>query len=372
MSIVSPKGNPAAPVYVIINTPLPNDFEKGYVFSSGMGYVFDKMMHEAGIEDYYVTARKPDPDNTTMGGDWESYLQHHKPPIIITLDGAGRWLCNELDKKHRTKANKEDDSDISKYAGSLLTSPRCNWPHYVIPTYGPAEVIKQWKMRDIVINCDLAKAASELEWWKTHAYTLQPLPIRNYKVDFDNSFDELLAILESYRDSEILSTDIETIYPRPPTKTQPSQFYKILPGYPVCVGLASDINNGISFKLFRDSTVETRELWKKLAILLKDTPQVGQNYFNFDANFFESLGFKIPLEKCRDTMIMHHLLWAELPHKLQFLARQYTREVYWKDEGAGWAINNMRGMMIYNVKDVCVTLEIFQKELAELAERGLL
>ena len=65
-------------------------------------------------------------------------------------------------------------------------------------------------------------------------------------------------------------------------------------------------------------------------------------------------------------MILHHLLWPELPHKLQFLARQYTRHRYWKDEGAGWTIKNMAGMKIYNVKDCCVTLEIFDREMEEI------
>ena len=63
--------------------------------------------------------------------------------------------------------------------------------------------------------------------------------------------------------------------------------------------------------------------------------------------------------------------WTELKHTLQFQARQYTREVYWKDEGAGWSIKNMDQMKIYNCKDVMVTLEIYYAQLEEMKARGL-
>jgi hypothetical protein len=374
MSFLGNKGNPTSPVWILIDRPLSGDEDKGYLFSSPIGYVWDKMLQEAGIKDYYVTGYRRDTDNLKGWSNVAGDLEHYRPPIIIPLGHTGKQLLTCMNPKYLKKKGSYDtaneESEISKYSGSILTSPHLNYPHYIIPTEHPVDIIKQWKMRDIVINCDLAKAASELDYWKSHACTLQPLPEMEAKIDFE-SLDELLAIIDGMRDKEYVSCDIETVYPRAPTKTQPSQFYKILPGYPITVGLATSTTAGISFDMFRESNVETRELWKKLAVLLRDTPQVGQNYFNFDANFFEMLGFKIPLEKCRDTMIMHHLLWAELPHKLQFLARQYTRHPYWKDEGAGWSPKNMRGMKIYNVKDVCVTLEIFHKEREEIIQREL-
>ncbi len=376
MPLIANKGNPAAPVHVIADYPLTNDWDKGYMFSSGLGYVWDKMMQEAGLSDYYVTTRHPDRDDLMAGGDYESYIGKYKPPIIIPLDNSGAWFSQRMQKKHQVKKNynPDVDSEISKYAGSLLTADcgvvaKNSYPHYVIPTYGPSVIAKQWKERDIVISCDLSKAASELEYWKIN-HDVQPLPQRNPKIDFE-SFDELLYLIDSWLNLPYISNDIETVYPKAPTKTQPSQFYKILPGYPITIGLAPDPTFGISFDLFRESTIETRELWKHLAKLLNTVPSIGQNFFNFDACFYEMLGFKLPLEKCRDTMILHHLLWAELPHKLQFLARQYTREPYWKDEGAGWSAKNMRGMKFYNCKDVMVTYEIFEAEMQEIKERGI-
>lgn len=372
--IISSKGNPAAQVWVLADAPLSNDADKGYLFSSGTGYVFDKMMKDAGIDDYYVTALHPlidDVSSRNTFGSWESELNHYKPPIIIPLGPAGKVLCPELHKKFSPKKgeNLEDASAISKYAGSILISDKIKWPHYIVPTLSPVDVIRQWKLRDIVVSCDLAKAASELEFYNNN-HKLNSLPEIEAKVDFQD-LDELLYILKAMLDAEWISNDIETIYPKAPTKTQPSQYFKILPGYPITIGLAASTFSGISFDLFREKTAETRELWKLLAKVLWEVPSIGQNFFNFDANFYEMLGFRLPLEKCRDTMILHHLLWPELPHKLQFLIRQYTRHPYHKDEGAGWSIKNLRPMKVYNVKDCCTTLEVFDREMEEIKARGL-
>jgi hypothetical protein len=368
--LLETKGSSTSDVYVLVERPLAADADKGYLYSSGLGYVFDKMMQNAGIPDYCVKALRPDLQDNNSCGNWLGAITQYKPAVIIPLDGAGKWLLDQLRVFKNTKKTRDSDSEIAKYAGSVMQSPRLNWPCYIIPTYGPAACVKDWKLRDIVTSIDLGKAASELAYFRANARTLEPLPQITSKIDFE-SFDELLYILDQMRGSEYISNDIETIYPRAPTKTQPSQFYKILPGYPITVGLATNTTFGISFELFRNSIVETRELWKRLAILLRDSFSVGQNFFNFDANFYEMLGFKLPLEHCRDTMILHHLLWPELPHKLQFLARQYTRQQFWKDEGAGWSLKNMAQMKRYNVKDVCVTMEIFYAELEEMKARGI-
>lgn len=372
MPFIGNKGNPTSNCWVIVDTPLSGDEDKGYLFSSPMGYVFDKMMQDAGISDYYVTCMRPNTDHLDSWANIVGALNQFKPPIIIPLGHAGKNLLTCMHPK-RSKGghdNASRESELSKYSGSILSSSELTYSHYIIPTEHPIDIIKQWKLRDIVVSCDLGKASSELEYWKTHAHTLEPLPTREHKIDFE-SFDELLYIIDSFRNYPYVSNDIETVYPKAPTKTQPSQFYKILPGYPITASLAISSTYSISFDFFRETVSETRELWKHLYNLLWEVPSIGQNFFNFDANFYECLGFRLPLDKCRDTMILHHLLWAELPHKLQFLTRQYTREPYYKDEGHGWSLKNMRQLKIYNCKDTLVTYEIFEKQMEEIKQRGL-
>lgn len=354
------KGSPSSDVWVVVDRPLSTDRDKGYLFSGGLGYVWDKMMQEAGIKDYHVVANRPDLAHDMAFINLTGDLNTYQPRIIIALDDVGRKLCDELVPKRNS--GDEDESEIYKYAGSLLTSPKLNYPHYIIPTHGPLLVMSQYKLRDQVIFCDLAKAAQELEYIKQNGI-LQPLPARELKFEFE-SFEEILHIIDSFHNYPLISNDIECVYPKADSK-----YYKTYPGYPITVGLAPSKDFGISIDLFRESSIETAELWRRLNKLLKSVPQLGQNFLNFDINFYEMLGFEIVGELVQDTMIRHHTLWAELPHKLQFLTRQYTREPFYKDEGHGWSPKNMKGLKRYNCLDVCVTFEVYEGQELEFNER---
>lgn len=357
------KGSPSSLCWVIIDKPYPSDIAKGYVFSGGMGYVFEKMMQSAGISDYYVAARRPNTDHTDSYAILENDLNHYRPPIIITLEEAGKFLISELAPKYskvKSEAAEEEESEIQKYAGSLLQSPLLKYPHYIIPTFGPDTIIKQWQERDIVVNLDLGKAKSELDYFKAHG-TLEPLPLRTLKYEMD--FEETLFEVSKCRNSNLVSVDIETVY----TNTK-SRYYPH-PGYPVTVGLATSRLYGISFNLFWPKLHQTMELWRTLATVLAEVPNLGQNYFNFDAPRFEVLGFEIDYEKIQDTLLRHHILWPELPHKLQFQTRQYTREPYYKDEGKQWNLKDMKQLRRYNCLDVVVTYEVYLEQEKEFDDR---
>ena len=330
--------------------------------------MYDKMLSDAGfsISDYYITCRRPDTKDdmafTNVFGEINSY----RPPFIIVLDDTGFHFCDELKS---TRKGAEEDSELQKYCGSLLGSPQIQYPHYVLPTFGPQYVAAQYKQRDIIVSCDLAKVKAELDWWRTHDKQIKELPQRNLKIRFD-TFEELISTLRSFYNSPMLSNDIETIYPKRGSSTKTtSQYYKIHPGYPITVGLAPSKDFGISFDLFRESPQETRVLWRELADLLKKVPQLGQNFFNFDLNFYEMLGFEINIKAIQDTLIRHHILWPELPHKLQFLTRQYTRERYYKDEGHGWSGKDLDRLKRYNALDCCVTYEVYEQQELEFEER---
>lgn len=362
-SFIHNKGNASSDVWVLIDRPASTDLEKGYCFSGGLGFVFNKMMKEAGITDYYVCAFRPDMKNDSGWANVIGALNQYQPKIIIPLDDIGIKLCDELEAK--TKGPNAPSSDIEKYAGSILVSQRLNYSHYIIPTFGPSRIVQQYKLRDIVISCDLMKAAGELEYWRTNGI-LQPLPKRECKIQFD-SFDELLSLIDNLQNSKLVSNDIETIYPKGGQK--PSCLFKKHPGYPITVGLAGNKDFGFSFDLFREKPNETVELWKRLDKLFRAVPQLGQNFFGFDINFYEMLGFRLREEECLDTMIRHHTLWAELPHKLQFLGRQYTREPFWKDEGHVWGPKQMHNLKRYNCLDVMCTYEIYEEQEKEFNER---
>lgn len=218
-----------------------------------------------------------------------------------------------------------------------------------------------WAERNVTTYVDLQKIKGELDHWKKNK-SLMPLKTRELKYG-NLTLDEVLYCLDRFRNSKLLSIDIETVYPRN------SSAYAPHPGYPITVGIADSSTYGVSFNLFRNSPSENKILWRELDRVFKNAAILGQNFFNFDRLFFQALGFATDLSKIQDTLIRHHILWPELSHKLQFMTRQYTREPYYKDEGHGWSIKNMDRLRRYNCLDVCVTYEIYEQQELEFNQR---
>jgi hypothetical protein len=370
MAPISPRGSITSPVWVVIETPYEQDISKGFCFSSGYGYVFDKMMRDAGLTDYYVVARRSDFDHPDTYSVIESAANSYKPPIIIPLGNSLGFFCPETRKKAtKGKTKEEQNADLEKYSGSLLSSNLLHYPHYICPTIPPDLVVRDWSLRDIATNLDLGKAKSELDYFRAHGH-LEPLPQRNLVYDFDEpgGFARLLDWIKRYESSSLLSVDIETIYPNKKSIHWPH------PGLPVTFGMADSSREGISFRVFRESKEESLILWRALAALFSNSKIkiLGQNFFDFDKPRICNLGFSIEYSRIVDTLIRHHILWPELPHKLQFQTRQYTRQPYYKDEGHGWHIKDLKKLMHYNCLDVCVTFEIYTTQEDEFKERPYL
>ena len=360
MPYINPKGSPTARIWCILSKPYGSD--KGTILSGGMGHVFDRMLKEAGLwsSDIYFTSRAPNTDDAHAFANLEAELNYHKPPLIIVLGDVAGWFLPEL---RESKTNFDTSAgQFQKYAGSLLQCSALTYPHYMMPIYGPDRCVGDWTERNVSVYVDLQKLRDEAKFYQKNN-KLQPLPERIMKYG-DIEFSDLLGYLAKFEAANLLSVDIETVYPR-----QKSAFHPH-PGYPITIGIADSVSFGLSFNLFRDSPAENRLLWRTLEPLFWGKRILGQNFFNFDALFLESLGFRINLNNVQDTLIRHHILWPELSHKLQFMTRQYTREPYYKDEGHGWSIKHMDKLRRYNCLDVCVTMEIFEAQEEEFKVRS--
>jgi hypothetical protein len=97
---------------------------------------------------------------------------------------------------------------------------------------------------------------------------------------------------------------------------------------------------------------------------------LGQNFFNYDAYYYDALGFRIRMDVVKDTLHRHHILWPELSHKLQFLTRQYTREPYYKDESSHWTPKQLDRYRRYNCLDACITYEVYLGQEEEFTQRS--
>lgn len=343
---ISPKGSPSERLWIIAEAPLPKDKDKGFLFSSAMGWSYDKLIHEAGISQYYCSYFDSD-------SECIQELDKYRPPIIVGLDTSSKLLLPNIQRKEQ----------IGLWASSLLTSSKLNYPHYIIPTFGPETCISDWTERQIVKYIDYAKIKDELEFYNTHNY-LQPLSQRKLEVDLDLPI--LLDKLHKWTQSpeiKYLSVDIETIYPK-----EKSEFFGH-PGYPVTIGIATSPYYGISFSLFQENTHKTALLWKALSNLLWEKEIIGQNFHSFDAWLLDMLGIKINRFRIHDTMHRHAILWPELSHKLQFLTRQYTRQPYYKSEGHGWTMKDLARLKRYNALDCCTTIEVFEAQEKEFDDR---
>lgn len=366
---IQPRGNPSSPVWVVVDKALDQDSAKGFIFSGTIGWVFDQMWKEAGFAiEPFIIALNPDSEKPLSEDDQLTMFTYiagmHKPTILIPLgyDSTG-LLCPETIS---TRLKKIKKVSLEKYAGSILTSPHLPWAHYCIPTYNVDYICSNWDYRDIATSIDLGRAREEYEYYEQHKM-LKALP--EYRMEIAPHYDKLVELLSGYLDSydkgniTLLSTDIETIRP---TK---ASVLRGNPGLPYTVSFAPSSTTAISYSFWDYPDPQASRIWRLSDSVLSCIPQIGQNYFSFDGHYLKALGFRPCLERCHDTMLRHHILWPELPHKLQFLTKQYTRQKYYKDEGKSWSPKNKDKLMKYNATDTVVTFAVFEAQEEEFKER---
>jgi len=371
---ILPRGNPQSPIWVVCE-PYDKDSEKGYLYSCGYGYVFDKAFSEAGIQvqPFFFSPICTGLNTQDMWPATWGFIEVYKPPIILAMgENITAMFCPETKKKLTRKKSSaggtgvsDDESSLEKWAGSLLACPYLSYPHYIIPQLQPDKVVANWQYRFIYVNIDLGHVKEEFDFYRNNK-RLQELPTYNFCLQPD--FVTLMDFLnDKCTNVTYLSSDIETIRPR-----KDSPFRTVCSGYPYCISLAPSPKEAVSFSFWDYDSDQTIKIWRKLNELLSTKANIGQNYFTFDSHYLESLGFEVCLEKSEDTMLRHHILWPELPHKLQFLTKHYTRQPYYKDEGKNWNPKNKKQLFNYNCLDSCVTFEVFEKQEEEFNDRTYL
>jgi hypothetical protein len=337
------------PIWLIHDTPL----------SDGADRELSRWLREAGVDES-VCHHYHYRNEATFIGD----LSVDKPPFIIPLSSPasgspalGQLCPFTVEKRTNTAA-------ITKYRGSLLCSKDVAWQHYVVPAFTPGYVFSVWDERQAAVLC-LAKLAEEYEYWRAWGI-LQPPPQRKLIADpgADDCIDYLNGVLSSPPET-IVSIDIENIgVYRGKYKTK--QRNRV----PYVIGFATDPLTGISIGLGEYERDKLAAIWRLIDRVFRKKKQVGQNYYTHDLPWMHYLGFIPSLEHVHDTLVRHHVLWPELSHKLDYQTFQYTREPYYKDEGKNWTVKERQTMKRYNVKDVCVTLEIYLAQEAEFAARA--
>jgi len=164
MPLIHPQGSPSARIWFVFDAPFPTDVKKGYMCSGGAGYVFTKMLQEAGITDYYIIARRPDSDAPDYAQNLTEQIARHKVPFIVPLGAAGQHICKTL-LPLKSKDGKEKQSwktPLSKYVGSLLECNGVMHKNYLMPIYGVDVYIQDWQERQVVTYFDLQKLGKNM------------------------------------------------------------------------------------------------------------------------------------------------------------------------------------------------------------------
>lgn len=356
------RGNVNAPTCVVGEAPGADEDMAGLPFVGKSGQELDRMLAEAGYfsGDFWLTnpfkLRPPNNDLDRIGElgiPVEAYLEQffeelyaYKPTVIVACGATPlKILCPQV------CAKRDGEAKIGLWRGSLLSSHKLPWPHYVIPMYHPAFILREWSERQIAVFC-LARACEEVAYFRRNG-RLNPLPERQLIVS--PTFGDAVDYLTECLDKKLrVSIDIEMWMRR----------------FPYTVAVAKSALSAISFSLVDYESKHLVRIWRLLDSIFGQNPQVGQNYLGFDSHWVEAIGFTASPRLVEDTMVRHHVLWPEFEHKLQFQTFQYTREPYYKDEGKFWKPSEgIDKLMRYNAKDAAVTYEIFERQEEEFAER---
>lgn len=367
--MITPRGDIHSLVWVITDSPSDQDKGAGVLISGAEGYHFDKLIDEVSLPHPYITSVEDnnvviyDSNRTSLDSflvwfhNWCSNNSHY-PTILLLYDAkASELFCPET-KNYK----KPHDCKLDKWAGSLLVSPLIKHPHYCIPLWPISYVFQDWSYRDIYKFIDLGKAFDEYTTYTTTG-SLRPLP--DYRINSNPSFLEVIDWLDYCLLAKRCASDIETIRLSKDKRITET----VATNYMYTIALAPSARESCAFSLWNWESKQRVRIWEKLNRVLREIPIIGQNYFQFDSHFEEAFGLEPNLETLQDTRIRHHILWPELPHSLQFMCKQYTRQKYYKDDGKVWSPKNLRQLLHYNALDTVVDYEVWEGQEVEFQER---
>lgn len=183
----------------------------------------------------------------------------------------------------------------------------------LLPTYHPSAVMREWKLRPIVM-ADLDKARRESLFPEIRR------PVREFWIE--PTIADLHAFEARYiPEGQELSIDIETAA---------GQITNI--GFAPSPSVAINVpfidamqKDGNYWRSLRDEL----EAWKWVRRMCETHPAIGQNFI-YDMNYL----WKVYGIRCfgmkDDTMLLHHSLQPEMEKGLGFLGSVYTEEPAWK------------------------------------------
>lgn len=231
-------------------------------------------------------------------------IKNERPNVVIAAGATPAWA---LLGTSGIRAIRGAPSYTAGPAAQVIPNVK------VLPTYHPAAVMREWKLRPIVM-ADLAKARRESEFPEIRR------PRREFWLypTLEDLYEFEARFIPSGCD---LSTDIETAG-----------------GQITCIGFAPspDIALVVPFVDAQQSDgnywrtrAQEKEAWRFVKRLCETHPHIGQNFLYDSHYLWRVYGIRCFGMK-DDTMLMHHSLQPEMEKGLGFLGSVYTDEPAWK------------------------------------------
>jgi len=359
-----PSGPCPAKIMIVGEAPGVDEERAGRPFVGASGHELDRLLHEAGLlrSECFITnvcrarpfqndishfiSRKraaPAADWTNVDGMWlhphvaaglaalQKEIELCQPTVIIALGNLSLWALTSK-------------WGITDWRGSILPCTRTP-AAYVIPTYHPAAILRQWSWRPYVIS-DLKRVKSlctDGVVWPNYRFIIAP--------QFQQVAGWLyLAKTNLDREPVHIACDIET-----------------RAGHIACLGLATNAEHAICIPFMCTERAEGYWSENEEFLIVKALRDVlthpnalisGQNFI-YDAQYiYRHLGFRPRLGL--DTMVTHHVCFPGTEKSLGVLSSLYCRvHVYWKDEGKEWGPRQDEKILWnYNCIDAVRTWEI--------------
>jgi uracil-DNA glycosylase len=225
-------------------------------------------------------------------------LRAAQPTVVCALGNTALWATAHTHK-------------IGAVRGTLLPGRGAAAGLKVLPTFHPAAVLRDWRLRPIVV-LDLFKLAREA----SHAEIRRP-PRTLYIAETAAELDHLVGAEPRF------AVDVET------HKGQITRIsFAPEPTWSVIVAFCSDKGES-----YHTPQVEA-QLWRGVAKLLDNLPYRERTVLFQNGAYDIQYLWKahgIPVKaRCDDTMLAHHALYPEMRKSLAFLGSIYTEEPAWK------------------------------------------
>ena len=146
----------------------------------------------------------------------------------------------------------------------------------------------------------------------------------------------------------------------------------------VCIGFAVSKTDALVVPFLKEQGAKywpsSSELTVKSLVneILTNCELIFQNAL-YDVPYLRAKGYQVNSPK-HDTLLLHHAISPELPHKLGFIVSQYGDTPYWKDDfkNRETKIVNMDQEVLrrYNARDCVVLHQVLDEMLKDLKEVG--